>query len=189
MRYDFDTLPERRGTENAKWNAYPADVLPLWVADMDFVSPQPVVDALRRQVDSGLFGYPNMSHSDALDFLSFRAVIVDRMAERYGWTIQPQDIVFIPGVVVGTNIAAYALCAPGEAMLVQPPIYPPMLMSADMTQRRRVDAPLVCQPDGSYAIDWAGFEAAITPGTRMFLFCNPHNPTGRVFRRDELERL
>ncbi len=189
MRYDFDTLPERRGTENAKWNAYPADVLPLWVADMDFVSPQPVVDALRRQVDSGLFGYPNMSHSDALDFLSFRAVIVDRMAERYGWTIQPQDIVFIPGVVVGTNIAAYALCAPGEAMLVQPPIYPPMLMSAAATQRRRVAAPLVRQPDGSYTVDWAGFESAITPETRMFLFCNPHNPTGRVFRKDELERM
>ena len=189
MRYDFDTLPERRGTENAKWNAYPADVLPLWVADLDVVSPQPVVDALRRQVDSGLFGYPNMSHSDALDFLSFRAVIVDRMAERYGWTIQPQDIVFIPGVVVGTNIAAYALCAPGEAMLVQPPIYPPMLMSAAATQRRRVDAPLVRQPDGSYTVDWAGFESAITPETRMFLFCNPHNPTGRVFRKDELERM
>ncbi|MBI5564063.1 MAG: putative C-S lyase [Chloroflexi bacterium] len=189
MRYDFDTLPQRRGTENAKWNAYDADVLPLWVADMDFRSPQPVIEALRRQVDSGLFGYPNLSHDDTLDFLSFRAVIVDRMAERYGWTIQPQDIIFIPGVVVGFHIATYATCAPGEALLVQPPVYPPMLMVAATTQRRRVDAPLVLQLNGSYAIDWAGFESAITPDTRMFLFCNPHNPTGRVFRRDELERL
>jgi cystathionine beta-lyase len=189
MRYDFDTLPERRGTQNAKWNAYAADVLPLWVADMDFVSPQPVIDALRQQVDSGLFGYPNIAHGDELDFLSFRAAIIDRLAERYQWTIEPQDIVFIPGVVVGSNIAAYALCAPGEALLVQPPIYPPMLMAAEATQRRRVDAQLVQQSNGSYAIDWAAFEAAITPDTRMFLFCNPHNPTGRVFRQDELERL
>jgi len=188
MRYDFDTLPKRRGTENAKWNAYDADVLPLWVADMDFVSPQPVIDALRQQVELGLFGYPNMSHGDTLDFLPLRAAIVDRMAARYGWTIQPQDIVLIPGVVVGFNIAAYAVCAPGEAMLVQPPIYSPMLMAADTTQRRRVDAPLVRQPDGSYAIDWDVFESAITSDTRMFLLCNPHNPIGRVYSREELSR-
>ena len=190
MRYDFDTLPPRRGTPNLKWNAYDADVLPMFVADMDFVSPQLVIDALREQVDSGLFGYPNLIlHGDGIDLPTFRDVIVDRMARRYQWLIQPQDIVFIPGVVVGTNIAVYALCAPGEAMLVQPPLYPPMLMAAAATQRGRVDAPLVQQSDGSYAIDWGGFESAITADTRMFLFCNPHNPTGRVFRRNELERM
>ncbi|MFN8594675.1 MAG: PatB family C-S lyase [Anaerolineae bacterium] len=190
MPYNFDVLPQRRGTPNLKWNAYEADVLPLWVADMDFPSPQPVIDALRQQVDSGLFGYPNMAlHGDALDLPAFRTAIVDRMAARYHWHIQPQDIVFIPGVVVGFNIAAYAVCAPGEAMLVQPPVYPPMLMAAESTQRRRVDAPLVLQPDGSYGIDWDNFESAITADTRMFLFCNPHNPIGRVYNREELSKL
>jgi len=190
MHYDFDVLPQRRSTPSLKWNAYDADVLPLWVADMDFPSPQPVIDALRRQVDSGLFGYPNMAlHGDGLDLPTFRGSLVDRMAVRYHWHIQPQDIVFIPGVVVGFNTAAYALCAPGEAMVVQPPIYPPMLMAAEATQRRRVDAPLVRQPDGSYVIDWDSFEAALTPDTRMFLFCNPHNPIGRVYTREEISRL
>ncbi len=189
MHYNFDVLPQRRGTENAKWNAYDADVLPLWVADMDFVSPQPVIAALRQQVDLGLFGYPNMSHGDELDYLDFRAVIVDRLAERYQWHIQPQDIVFLPGVVVGFNIAAYAVCAPGEAMLVQPPIYSPMLTAAETTQRRRVDAPLSLQPNGSYAADWDVFEAAIDSDTRMFLLCNPHNPIGRVYGRDELSKM
>lgn len=190
MHYDFDVLPQRRGTPSLKWNAYDADVLPLWVADMDFPSPQPVIDALRRQVDSGLFGYPNMAlHGDGLDLPTFRGSLVDRMAVRYHWHIQPQDIVFIPGVVVGFNTAAYALCAPGEAMVVQPPIYPPMLMAAEATQRRRVDAPLVRQPDGSYVIDWDSFEATLTPDTRMFLFCNPHNPIGRVYTREEISRL
>jgi cysteine-S-conjugate beta-lyase len=189
MHYDFDTLPQRRGTQNAKWNVYAADVLPLWVADMDFVSPQPVIDALRRHVDSGLFGYPNLSHGDELDFLDFRRIIVERLAERYQWTIEPQDIVFLPGVVVGFNIAVYAICAPDEAMLVQPPIYPPMLMAAETTRRRRVDAPLTLQADGAYTINWDKFESAITPDTRMFLLCNPHNPIGRVYSREELSKM
>lgn len=189
MLYDFDTLPQRRGTQNAKWNAYAEDVLPLWVADMDFKSPQPVIDALRQQVDAGLFGYPNLSHDDTLDFMPFRTLIVDRLAARYGWAIQPEDIAFIPGVVVGFNIASYAVCAPGEAMLVQPPVYPPMLMAADTTQRRRVDAPLSLQADGSYTVDFDAFDAAITPDTRMFLLCNPHNPIGRVYGRDELSTM
>ncbi len=190
MRYNFDVLPQRRGTPNLKWNTYDADVLPMFVADMDFPSPQPVIDALRKQVDSGLFGYPNIIlHGDELDLPDFRGVVVDRLAERYQWHIQPQDIVFLPGVVVGFNLAAYAVCAPGEAMLVQPPIYPPMLTAAETTQRRRVDAPLSLQPDGSYTIDWDVFESAITADTRMFLLCNPHNPIGRVYRRDELSKL
>ena len=189
MPYNFDVLPQRRGTQNAKWNAYAADVLPLWVADMDFVSPQPVIDALRRHVDSGLFGYPNMSHGEELDFLDFRRLIVDRMLNRYQWQIQPQDIVFLPGVVVGFNLAAYAICAPGEALLVQPPIYPPMLTAAATTQRSRVDAPLTRQPDGSYTVDWGVFESAITADTRLFLLCNPHNPIGRVYTRDELSKM
>jgi len=189
MPYNFDVLPQRRGTQNAKWNAYDADVLPLWVADMDFASPQPVIEALRQQVEHGLFGYPNMAHGDELDYVPFRTLIVDRLAERYGWTIQPEDIMFIPGIIVGFNIAAYAVCAPGEALLVQPPVYPPMLMAAETTQRRRVDAPLTLQPDGSYTIDWDAFEAAITPDTRMFLLCNPHNPIGRVYSRDELSKM
>lgn len=189
MRYDFDTLPQRRGTQNAKWNVYDEDVLPLWVADMDFKSPQPVIDALRQQVDSGLFGYPNMAHDDTLDFVPFRTLIVDRLAARYGWAIQPEDIVFIPGVVVGFNIASYAACAPGEAMLVQPPVYPPMLMAAATTQRRRVDAPLSLQADGSYTVDLDAFDAAITPDTRLFLLCNPHNPIGRVYSREELSSM
>lgn len=131
-----------------------------------------------------------MSHGDTLDFLTFRArQIVERMAARYGWSIQPQDIVFIPGVVVGFNIAAYAVCAPGEAMLALP-----RHLSADVDGREYHSAPprqyaLTLQPDGSYTIDWAAFEAALTPDVRMFLLCNPPTiPSGR-YSRDELSKM
>ncbi len=189
MHYNFDRFPPRRGTENFKWRLFPEDVLPLWVADMDFVSPEPVVRALREAVDHGLFGYPRGLHGDATDLPEYAQLIVERMADRYSWSIQPQDVIFYPGVVVGFNTVCHMFREQGGAVLVQPPVYTPILDAAQTAGLTRREAPLVCQPDGSYAIDWAVFEAGLDVDTRLFLLCNPHNPVGRVFRRDELERL
>jgi len=182
MIYDFDILPNRRATESVKWREYPEDVLPLWVADMDYLSPEPVIRALRERVEHGVFGYPKEPPE-------MRAMLVARMAERYGWTIQPDEIIFLPGVVSGFNLACHAVAQPGGGVLVQTPVYSPILSAAKITGMARQEMELTCLPDGSYEIDFDAFEAAIIPETRLFILCNPHNPVGRVFRRDELAHL
>jgi cystathionine beta-lyase len=181
MSDDFDRLPDRKGTESLKWHAYNDDVLPMWVADMDFPSPEPVVRALRQRVDHGVFGYPRIPPE-------LRSVLAERLARLYHWQVQPDELVFIPGVVTGFNLACHALAAPHEAVLVQTPIYPPILKAGETTGIQSQEMMLTQLPDGSYEVDWEAFEAAITPETRLFILCNPHNPVGRVFRQDELER-
>ncbi len=189
MRYNFDTPHDRRSSDSMKWHYYPEDVLPLFIADMDFVSPQPVVDALRARVEHSVFGYPDGLSGNESELPAFRRIIVDRMADRYRWQIQPQDIVFLPGVVVAFDLACHALAAPNGAVLVQTPVYPPILQAPLNAKLTRQDAELGRNADGSYSIDWDVFTSSITSDTRLFLLCNPHNPIGRVYTRSELERL
>jgi cystathionine beta-lyase len=187
--YNFDTLPDRRATQNAKWHKHPSDVLPMWVADMDFLSPPPVVEALKAFAARGDFGYPEFE-GEFTDLPPLREVLVERLARRYGWQVAPEALLFIPGVVTGFNLAAHALAGgPGGELVVQTPIYPPMLDAGPNAGLARRDAPLARGADGRYSVDWDTFEAAISPATRMFLLCNPHNPVGRVFTRAELERM
>jgi cysteine-S-conjugate beta-lyase len=180
VKYDFDQVVERRGTDSIKWNRYGEDILPLWVADMDFRSPQPVIEALRDRVEHGVFGY-------GADSPEVRTVIQERLRALYGWETAPGDYLFTPGVVVALNLVARALAEPGEVILIQPPVYPPFFGIEKNSGRTIQQAPL--SYDGDYSIDFDAFERAITPQTRMFLLCNPHNPVGRVFTRGELERL
>jgi cystathionine beta-lyase len=189
MSDNFDQLIDRRSTESAKWRIYPDDVLPLWVADMDFVSPEPMLRALRAAVDHGMFGYPRGLYGVGTELPEYAEVIVERLRERYTWTIEPQDILFLPGIVVGLNVMGNMFRAQGGSMVVQPPVYTPILTAPDTATLTRREAPLVCQPDGTYAIAWDQFTAALQADTRAFILCNPHNPVGRVFRRAELERM
>lgn len=182
MNYDFSTCPDRRATESEKWRRYPPDVLPLWVADMDFVSPEPVIRALRERVEHGLFGYPHEPPE-------LREVIVARLAERYAWHIQPEDIVFLPGVILGFNLACHMVAEPNSGVLFQTPVYPPFRNAAPAAGMVCHDMRLTCEANGYYSVDYDAFEAAITGQTRIFILCNPHNPIGRVFRRDELARM
>jgi cysteine-S-conjugate beta-lyase len=189
MRYNFDQLPQRRNTESAKWRIYPEEVLPLWVADMDFVSPEPVVRALRAAVDHGVFGYPRGLHGEGPELPEYADVIVERLRARYAWQIEPQDILFLPGIVVGLNVMSNMFRAQGGSLVVQPPVYPPILDTAQTAGLTRREAPLLRQPDGPYAVDWDQFTAAFQADTRAFVLCNPHNPVGRVYHRDELNRM
>ena len=189
MRYDFDQVIDRRNSDSDKWKAYPEDVIPLWVADMDFVSPEPVIRALHERVEHGVFGYPAGVGSQPDGLPEFRRLIVDRMAKRYNWVIEPEEIIFLPGVIVGFNLASYCTSSPGSAVLIQTPVYPPILWAAKTTSCARQEVELTLEADGSYSIDWQAFEDAITMETRVFILCNPHNPVGRVFRADELERI
>ena len=182
MLYNFDICPDRRTTESDKWGKYPADVLPLWVADMDFVSPEPVRQALLERVQHGVYGYGR-------DLPELRELIVARMSERYRWQILPEDILFIPGVIRGFNLACQTLAEPDGCVFVQTPIYPPVLVAPRHAGLKRQETELKLAMDGCYEIDWQAFEAALTPETRLFILCNPHNPVGRVFRREELARM
>ncbi|HLF28468.1 MAG TPA: MalY/PatB family protein [Anaerolineae bacterium] len=188
MRYDFDIIPERRDTDSLKWRKYDPDVIPMWVADMDFVSPAPVIQALRERVEHGIFGYPDGLGIESQTRPALQQLVVERMAERYHWHIEPADLVFAPGVVTATHLACHAVAGSG-GVLVQTPTYPPLLHAAQTIGAINQQAQLRREGDGSYQIDWSSLTSAITPETRLFILCNPHNPVGRVFQPAELERL
>lgn len=179
--YDFDTVVERRGTDSIKWGRYDEDVLPLWVADMDFTSPEPVIDALRRRVEHGVYGY-------GMEPPELRAVVQARLQTKYGWHVDPEEMLFLPGVIVGFNLVSSAFGTVEDGVLIQTPVYPPFHAIGKNVGRTIQTAPLVRTGEG-YEIDFDLFERTITPRTRVFLLCNPHNPVGRVFTRPELEKL
>ena len=182
MRYDFDRIEPRRASDSAKWNHYGEDVLPLWVADMDFASPQPILDALHQRVDHGIFGY-----SHGLDGLS--ELICARMKELQNWEITPQDLLFLPGLVCGLNVLCRAVGEAGDGVLVNTPVYPPFLTAPENQGRVLQTAnqrPVRRGNNLHYELDIDALEAAVEPNTRLFILCNPHNPTGRAFTVDEL---
>ena len=180
--FDFDHPPERRGTDSQKWQKYAGrDVLPLWVADMDFKSAPAILSALHDRIDHGIFGYarPVKSTVDAM---------VDAMQRRYGWKIDPAWIIWLPGLVVGLNVTSQAFAEPGEEVLTLSPVYPPFMSAPKNSARVSVQVPFELS-DGTWSIDWDALERAVTPRTKLFYLCNPHNPLARVWRREELVRL
>jgi cystathionine beta-lyase len=182
MTYDFDQLIDRRRTESSKWHHYDADVVPLPVADMDFVSPEPVVRALRERVKHGVFGYGTLTPE-------FYDVVLAHLKGRYNWEISAESIVVLPGVIAGFNLACRAIAQAGEGLLQLTPLYPPMLRAPGNIGLYAHQVSLTQQANGQYTIDFDALEAAIQPHTRVFMMCNPHNPVGRVWQRHELERL
>jgi cystathionine beta-lyase len=174
-------MTERRDTDSIKWGLYPEDVIPLWVADMDFKSAEPIMAALHARVDHAIFGYTRPSQKLA-------RVLQDRLQRLYRWAITELDIIFIPGIVTGLNIAYQSLALPGEAIVAQPPVYFHFLRDPERHGRVLIDPPLVRNGDG-YEIDFDALERAITPNARVFVLCNPHNPVGRVFTEAELARI
>jgi cystathionine beta-lyase len=194
ITHDFDTLIERRSSGCVKWNLYDADVLPLWVADMDFAAPEPVMRALRRRVEHGVFGYGGFHHGK--DPLGLKETICQRTSSRYGWKVSPDQVMFLPGLVCGLNVVCRAIGEPGDGVLVNTPIYPPFL-SAPINQGRPLEtAGLAIRREMTggrehlrYEMDSDAIVHVIRPQTRLLLLCNPHNPVGRAFSRDELTQL
>jgi cystathionine beta-lyase len=180
--FDFDRIPARRDSDSNKWRKFPPDVLPLGVADMDFASPPAVVAALRARVEHGFFGY--LTEQPEL-----REVVAERVTKRYGWRVTPEAVMPVPGVIAGFNLAIRALTTPGDGLLVQTPVYPPILRAAGNHGLTRDGHPLTRGADGRYTVDAHTFAGAIQPRTRAFLLCNPHNPVGRLFERRELEAM
>jgi cystathionine beta-lyase len=175
----FDSIVDRRGSGCAKWSRFGADVLPMWVADMDFAVADPILHALRARLDHPVLGY-------GVSQVGLKARIVAWLDAQYGWRITPDDILMLPGVVPGFNMALRAVCAPGAGVVVQTPVYPPMLKAPENGALRRLDAPLTATDEVDRDVLGAALRQA---GRGAFLFCNPHNPTGRAFRREELAAM
>ena len=188
MAFDFATPVERRHPSgnwpSQKWHHYGDGVLPLWVADMDFVSPPAVREALRTRVDHGVFGYGLVPDS-------LRETLCSWSREHYGWEIAPEWQQWLPGVVPALHLASMALTEPGDGVLTVTPIYPPFLKVAERTGRTPQQASMrePAAPGQPWRLDLEALEAAITPRTRLLLWCHPHNPTGRVWDHDELAGL
>ena len=188
MLYDFDKIIDRRATNSIKWQKYPQDVLPLWVADMDFAAPDPIRIALQRAVEQAVLGYESPSRE-------LREIVAARMQTLYGWQVSPQAVVATPGVVAGFTAACNAVCTSGQGLLVQPPVYPPFLKVHAAAGLLRQDAPLTVESSGSqlsYSVDFDVFQKAVDSAgaqTGMFLLCNPHNPTGQAYSKADLTRM
>ena len=199
---DFDTPIDRTATASFKWDLYGPHALPLWVADMDFASPPAVVEALGRRARHGVFGYSLVPDS-------MYEALGSHLKRRYSWHVERDWIVWLPSVVPGVSLACRAFAGPGEAIMLVTPAYPPFLEELPPQGLRLVTVPSTCaaQPGGSeaesalrdgeaiaaepgagspWSLPLAEMEAALTPDTKVFLLCHPHNPLGRVWRHDEL---
>ena len=175
----FDTAIDRRPSDSIKWGKYAGrDILPLWVADMDFAAPPAVVAALQQRLAHGVFGYGH-------PWPALAAAVINHLADEYDWAIEAEWIVWLPGLVSGLNIACRAV--DGE-VLTATPVYPPFLSAPGFSGRtlNRVD---LTRRDGRWQWDWPALAAATTAASRLFLLCHPHNPVGRCWQRDELLQL
>ncbi len=185
--FDFDEPVDRRSTGSLKWDKYEGrDVLPFWVADMDFRSPPEVIEAIRKRVDHGAFGYGKIRDS------LYQAVL-DYLDRDHGVSIDRESIVWLPGLVPALNMACRACGAPGESVLTCSPVYPPFLSAPRNADKQLIDVPLLHDPvDGRWAFDFPAMATAVRNAdtrARILLLCNPHNPTGRVYGEAELTRL
>ena len=182
MSYDFDTPIDRRQTGSLKWDKYKnRDVLPLWVADMDFVSPPAVIESLQKRAAHGTFGY-------TVPYDAVVHAVIAYLRRQHALSVEPEWLVWLPGLVQGLNLCCRAVGKPGDSVMTTTPVYSPFLSAPPNSGRRLTAVPLHIK-DSEWTFDFAAMEAAVTPDTRLFILCNPHNPVGRVYRREELEAL
>ena len=186
MAYNFDRVPNRRlpGIVN-KWTYYPQeDLLPMWIADMDFRSPKAILDALRKALDHGVLGYELTSNT-------LLETVAARMEQLYGWKVHPEWVVAVTGIVSGFNVSAHAFGTSKKGYLIQPPVFNEFHELKNNLGLMQLDAPLVKQVHGNilrYEIDWDLFSKQAKKAG-IFLLCNPHNPLGIIFSRSELRRM
>jgi cystathionine beta-lyase len=185
MKHNFDDVIERRASDSIKWNRYGDEVLPLWVADMDFACPEPILEALHSRIAHGVFGY-----GKAMSQLA--EAICERLLQRYHWPVTPNQLLFLPGLVCGLNLVCRTVGQPGDNVLVQTPVYPPFL-SAPGNQEKRLNTveltPSWQDDNLHYVIDYPRINASMTEHTKLFMLCHPHNPVGRTFSPEELMQL
>ena len=180
--FNFDQLIDRTQSSSEKWQKYAGtDVLPMWVADTDFQSPPAVIEALTQRIEHGIFGYTETPDS-------LNAVFIERMQRMYSWSLATEQLIWLPGLVCGLNLAVRSTCSETGSAVTATPIYPPFMSAPQLSQRGLVKVPMMRH--GSHQIiDFDALQKNLTPETELLLFCNPHNPGGAVYRQAELERL
>jgi putative C-S lyase len=181
VAFDFDAPVERRGTWSTRWERYPADVIPLWVADTDFRAPPPVLEAMQRRIGHGIFGYN-------VPPVALRDAVIERMQRLYGWRVEPDWVVFVSGIVPGLHLAARHLTRADQHALVPTPVYHHLKRSLVLAKREHTDVPLVLSK-GRWVWDEDFLATAAKPNSRLLFLCNPQNPGGTIFTRDELAHL
>lgn len=182
----FTKVPDRIGTRSVKWDLNKViygseEVLPMWVADMDFTAPPEVIDALVKRAQHGIFGY-TVTDQD------MNRVVAEWLKERHHWTIEHSWLTYSPGVIVTLHMAVQALTDSGDKLMIQTPVYPPFYDLADKHDRQLLTNSLKLV-DGKYEIDFEDFEEKLKSGVKAFILCNPHNPVGRVWTKEELTRM
>ncbi|MGG4506558.1 MalY/PatB family protein [Heyndrickxia sporothermodurans] len=195
MKYNFDEIVNRRNTYSMKWDGgdflkkmgfterYDEETIPLFTADMDLPVSQALLDALHKTVDHRIFGYSIIPDA-------YYDAIQHWFKKRHDWEIAKEDIVYCPGTVHALNIAVKAFTEIGDGIIIQRPVYPPFTAAIEGNGRKVRNNVLKCDDNGYYSIDFEDFEEkARDENTKMFILCNPHNPTGRIFTREELQRL
>ncbi len=181
-QYDFQTMVDRRGTGSLKWQKYrDRDVLPMWVADMDFRSPPAVREALLERVEHGVYGY-------TVPYSSVEDAVMEYLEKVHGLKIEREWLVWMPGLVPALNTASRAYETPGDAVMTNTPVYPPFLTAPEWQNKTLQAVPLKVVDD-RYTFDFQAMEKAVTDKTRLFILCNPHNPVGRAWSMEELREL
>ncbi|MEW9668746.1 MalY/PatB family protein [Ammoniphilus sp. 3BR4] len=187
MKHNFEKIINRRNTYSYKWDQSDKlfgdqDILPMWVADMDFSAPPAVIEALRKRVDHGVYGYTIRPES-------YYNAITSWMSKRHHWSIKKEWITTSPGVVTALSLLVTQLTKPGEKVIIQTPVYPPFHGVVTRNGRTLVENPLLLK-DNYYSIDFIGLEELMMdPDTKVMLLCNPHNPVGRVWKKEELMKI
>ena len=178
----FDQPVDRRPTSSQKWEKYhDTDILPMWVADTDFMAPPAIIEALQARIDHGIFGYTNTP-------AELNQLVIDRMQTLYDWTIEADWLVWLPGLVCGLHLACRSVGESADSVITAKPVYPPFMSSPRLSDRSLITVPMQLQGQ-RWLIDFAALEQSITANSRTLLFCNPHNPGGTVYRREELQQL
>jgi len=183
---NFNITPDRRKFDtDIKWNLFKKDILPMWVADMDFPAPKPILNALKKQLDHGVYGYEWANNTQLPE------IVANRMEHLYKWKVQPESVLAVTGIVSGFSVAARVFASPKKGVAIQTPVYNEFHEVKNNIGIPQIDIPLVKKVKGnilSYEIDWDLFEKRVKKAG-IFLLCNPHNPLGIIFSRKELTRM
>lgn len=180
--YNFDNQYNRKNTECVKWDVFPEkDILPMWIADMDFEAPAPIYNAFINRANHHVYAYSKLSDA-------YYQAVINWMQRRHNFHVEKDWIVFTPGVVVALTLGVQAVTEPDEEVMILSPVYGPFRGATTACGRKLIESPLV-NNDGYYTIDFDDMEKRITPNTKAFMLCSPHNPVGRVWTKEELEKI
>ncbi|MEG0831265.1 MAG: MalY/PatB family protein [Acidaminococcaceae bacterium] len=183
LKHDFDQVICRKNTNCKKWDTYADDVIPMWIADTDFKCPEPVISAIQKRAEHACYGYPCINKS-------YEAAVAGWQHRRFGWEVQTDWVEYTPAVVPAIVYAMRAFTHPGDNIVVHMPAYHPFNSVIPHNGRNIAGNKLIANPDGSWSVDWENFEKLLSdPRTTMFLLCSPHNPTGKCFTKEELNRM